>query len=119
KRFFYHIDRFKLPRPVTFLQALYFIVSLFIVILLNGIAPFVLGWIPSTLVHYFIIPGLMAIYLSKVKYDGKAPHKWVYTQIRYLLSHKYINRYKPADKPGNKSYSGITTVRELYTVIDQ
>jgi hypothetical protein len=116
ERFFYNIERFKLPRPVTFSQLGYFFVGLVIVFIIQGVAPFLLAWMPSSLIRYLGLPFILSWYLSKKKHDGKAPHKWLWVQFKYHFSPKYITRYKYADKPGVKKYTGTTSIREWYTV---
>ncbi len=114
-RFLYKIDRFKLFRPVTYWQIMYFFIGIAIAAILNNF--FLFAMIPS-IIKFLILPFGLAWYLSKAKHDGKAPHRWLATYVIYLLSPKHLNRYKRIRLSSNKKYGGISTFRELYELTD-
>jgi len=115
---FYSFERWKLPRPVTVQQMLYFIIAVLVVVFIHFRAPILLAWIPWFVVKFIGVPGLIAFYLSKIKHDGLAPHKWLYVQINYWLSPKYLAKFSQIEKPGRLKYSGITRFREHYQVTE-
>jgi len=110
-RILYKIDRFKLLRPVTYWQILYFFIGIILAAILNQF--FFFSWIPS-IVKFLIFPIGLSIYLSKAKHDGKAPHRWLLTYIRYLAMPKVYNRYKPVYVKRREKHTGVATFRELY-----
>ncbi|KZE78157.1 hypothetical protein AV654_19470 [Paenibacillus elgii] len=107
------LDRFKLPRPITIWQIIYFMVAFVVVLIIDKNTP-LLSWLGGTL-RYVFLPGAIAFYLSKVKHDGKAPHRFLLTIIKYELSPKILNRYKAAETAGKQKYEGVCTFRELYS----
>lgn len=119
EKFFYSFEKWKLPRPITFLQVWYFLVAFVVVLILNNHFPILFVLFPSTLVKFALIPGAISFYLSKVKYDGKNPHKWIYGQLVFYSKPKLMSRYKPTDLPGKMKYSGIVSFRERYEVLEK
>ena len=109
-------DRIKLWKPVTLWQLIYFFLAIILVAVID-FNTFLIGWIPE-LVRYGGIPFAISYYMSKVKHDGKTPHRWFYTIIKYYVSNKRLNRYKPIGEQANIKYSGTCTFRELYNKED-
>lgn len=115
ERYFYSFDRIRLPRPITWWQLWYFVLAFIFVVTLDNLT-FLLSWSDSTLLKYLVFPGVVAYYLSRIKYDGKTPHKWIYGQVKFWLSPKYYARYQKAEKPGNLKIRGLPTFRERYEI---
>jgi hypothetical protein len=113
-RILYKFERFKLPRPVTLWQVFYWFVAFVVVVIINR-STHVLDWIPAIL-RYIFLPGAVAYYLSKVKHDGRAPHRWLFVNLKYQLQPKYYSRYIPLAPAGKKQYNGDCTFREVYEV---
>ncbi|CAI6329519.1 hypothetical protein NRS6107_21090 (plasmid) [Bacillus subtilis] len=115
ERFFYSFDRFKLPRPVTWWQLWYFIVCFVLIIVIDRNTP-LLSWSSSILLKYIGVPAAMAYFLSKIKVDGRTPHKWLYVQIKYLLLPKSYSRGRKAENPGKVKINGAIQYREKYNI---
>jgi len=108
ERVMYKIDRIKLIRPVSYWQLGYFVLAL-IFIAATGIFNFL-----PVMVRYLLLPIAVSFYLSKAKHDGKAPHRWIITYVKYLTAPKVFNRYKPIVVSKSEKYLGSCTFRELY-----
>ncbi|MFT9494894.1 MULTISPECIES: TcpE family conjugal transfer membrane protein [Bacillota] len=115
ERYFYSFDRFKLPRPITWWQLWYFIISVLVIFLVDK-STFLLDWLGSSLLKYLALPSLAAYYLSRIKYDGKTPHKWMYSLIRFYFTPKYFSRYQPVERSGRIRILGMPQFRERYEI---
>lgn len=113
-RFLYRIDKYKLPFPVTYWQILYFFLGFFLAGFLNRWF-FLFTMLPA-IAKFLLFPIAFAWYLSKAKHDGKAPHRWLWTYIRYLLYPKVFNRHRPVRLAAKERYVGVCTFRELYQI---
>lgn len=94
----YQIERVRLPFPVTFRQIGLFAGVLLLMVLLSPIPP--LAQL-SPLLRYGLIPGLAAWYLTSQKLDGKLPHRWALSMLRYWFSPRRYSRLRPLT-PGEK-----------------
>ena len=89
----YSVLDLRLPAPVETRAVLYYGVVLLTVVLLQRIFPFLSG-LPWA-IRYAIIPGVAAWALMKKKLDGKAPHRFLFSLLVYLL-HKgqYVSGFQ-------------------------
>ncbi|MEK5394025.1 TcpE family conjugal transfer membrane protein [Margalitia sp. FSL K6-0131] len=113
ERYFYSFDRFKLPRPITWWQLWYFLIAELVIIVINANTP-LLVWVNTFIVKFVVFPGVISFYLSRKKHDGKSPHKFFYSQIKYYLLPKIYCRYKKVSRPGIIKYSNMIKFRENY-----
>lgn len=96
ERVLYQIERIRLPFPITFRQMGIFVVSAVIMVILSRLPglrnlPFV--------VNYIAIPGLLAWYLTRQTLDGKPPHLWLRSMLRYYSGPKHLRRLEKAPRP--------------------
>ena len=87
------INDFKLPIPLTFMQIGTFIVSLIIVVMCANMFP--INLITNDLLKYVGLPFGFSWFLSKKEFDGKKPHKYIYTMIVYMFKPKITFAGKP------------------------
>ncbi|MFO7173883.1 MAG: conjugal transfer protein [Bacillota bacterium] len=92
----YQIERVRLPFPVSFRQIGIFAAVLLLMAILSPIPPFSL--LPPV-VRYGLVPGLAAWFLTSSRLDGKAPHRWALSMVRYALSPRRLNRLQPLTGP--------------------
>lgn len=114
-RYFYALERFRFPRPIAFIHIAYFFASLVICFLLYKIF-FFFQYIPYLTIKYLVIPGALTFYLAKVKHDGKPPHRYLYSLIKYYVMPKHYVRFKAIDNKQKLKYTGFTILRETYVV---
>lgn len=88
----YQIERVRLPFPVTFRQAGIFGLSLLVMAVLSRVPPVSSL---SPVLRYLLVPGLLAWYLTNHRLDGKLPHRWALSMLRYWLSPWRLNRFRP------------------------
>lgn len=88
----YRIDRVNLPFPITFRQIGVFGASLVAMSLISRVPPVDAL---SPLLRYIIIPAAAAWYLTNQKLDGKLPHRWLISMLRYWTGPKRLNRLQP------------------------
>ena len=88
----YAIDKIRLPVPINMDDAAYLIVGLLITILLLKIFPFLNG-IPFV-VRYVLLPYGLMKFLTKKKFDGKLPHKFLIGYLEYLTISKAFSRFQ-------------------------
>ncbi|MFV0518351.1 MAG: TcpE family conjugal transfer membrane protein [Aminipila sp.] len=94
ERKLYAIDDIKLPIPINPDEAVYFALGIFITIGLLKILPF-LNAIPF-IVRYMVFPYGLMKFLTKKKFDGKLPHRFLIGYFDYLGQPKKIARFKPS-----------------------
>lgn len=78
--------------PINPEEAIYFVISALITILLLKIFPF-LNVIPF-LIRYGLLPYLFMKFLTKTKLDGKMPHKFLIGYITYKMAPKKYARFQ-------------------------
>ena len=100
ERKIYAIDDLKLPIPINPDEVVYFVIGLLITIAILKVLPF-LNAVPF-IVRYLAVPYGLMKFLTKKKFDGKLPHKFVIGYIDYMGLPKKIARFKSAEcfKPG-------------------
>ncbi len=91
-------DDFHLPFPITLTQIMFFVSSLFVVVVLKNIPP--ISLINNFLIKYLCIPGFFTWFMSKKTFDGKSPFGFLRSSISYLFRYKvtYAGRKVKLDK---------------------
>jgi hypothetical protein len=104
ERIIYKFEGFKLPFPITPRQFVFFVYGellVFILLKIPGIN--MIRDIPFAghpLMTFIIYPYFIMKYLSNKKLDGKAPHKYAWDMIMFLIfTPKKWEHYKPVKKP--------------------
>jgi len=92
ERKIYSIDRIRLLVPINIDDAAYLIMGLLITILLLKIFPF-LNHIPF-IIRYVLLPWGLMKFLTKKKFDGKMPHKFLLGYLQYLTLPKAFSRFQ-------------------------
>jgi hypothetical protein len=92
KKVFYHIERFRLPIPVSLSELL--IVLFFEVFFLFMSQYAVIAAIPFVF-RYAIIPFGAAWLLSRVDLEGRPPYQYFWSSLTFALSHKLWSRGVP------------------------
>jgi len=105
----YQIERFRLPFPVSLRQAGIFSAGILVMAFL-GVLP-AISHIPAV-IRYFLVPGLFAWFMTKQRLDGKLPHRWLLSWLRYLVAPKRLNRFRPIEKQGDMKLTGWDYYRQ-------
>lgn len=97
----YKLGNLRMPFPINAYDALYFIGTLGVVILLRNIWPISAM---NEVLKYGLIPYLISRYLRKVKFDGKTPIAFVRDFIPYFITkNQHYQFFQSIQKPfGNK-----------------
>ena len=88
----YAIDKIRLLIPVSVDDATYLVLGLLITMLLLKIFPFLNG-IPF-IIRYVLLPYGLMKFLTKKKFDGKLPHKFLLGYFEYLTLPKAFSRFE-------------------------
>jgi len=91
----YQIERVRLPFPVTFRQVGVFGAALLVMVVVSRVG--VVGAL-SPVLRYALIPGAVAWYLTSQRLDGKPPHRWIISMVRYWSAPKRLSRLQPMDE---------------------
>lgn len=91
----YQIERVRLPFPVTFRQIGVFGAVLLAMVVVSRVG--VVGAL-SPVLRYALIPGAAAWYLTSQRLDGKQPHRWIISMVRYWGAPKRLNRLQPMNE---------------------
>jgi hypothetical protein len=92
ERKIYAIDKIRLLVPINVDDAAYLILGLLITILLLKIFPF-LNHIPA-IIRYGLLPWGLMKFLTKKKFDGKLPHRFLIGYLEYLTLPKSFSRFE-------------------------
>lgn len=92
ERKIYAIDKIRLLVPINVDDAAYLILGLLITILLLKIFPF-LNHIPA-IIRYGLLPWGLMKFLTKKKFDGKLPHRFLLGYLEYLTLPKSFSRFE-------------------------
>lgn len=95
ERKIYAVDDVRLPVPINPDEALYFVIGFLITLGLLKVLP-VLNGIPF-IIRYLAIPYGLMKFLTKKKFDGKLPHKFVLGYIDYMGLPKRVARFQGAE----------------------
>ena len=101
ERVIYQIERVRLPFPVSFRQVGIFAAAAALLALLSAVQ--LIGAAPPAL-RYVLLPGLAAWYLSRQTLDGRAPHLWLRSLVRFWLSPRRLRRLQPLPAGGRRRY---------------
>ncbi|MEN1969624.1 conjugal transfer protein [Lentibacillus sp. N15] len=113
----YAINDFHLPFPVTFNQMVWFILSLFTVMLLGNLPPF--SFIDGVLLKYVGIPVGLTWFMSQKTFDGKKPYGFLKSVLTYLFRPKVTYAGKPVKLKRVKINDNLTAVRsEVHALSD-
>ena len=110
ERVLHSIYDFALPKVFTFTQIGWFLGTLGVVVLLSN--TILLNWLNNYLIKFIVIPVGISWFMCQKTFDGKKPHKFIYSVVNYHLKRKV----RFADKPikFQKKYLDIS-----YTVIER
>lgn len=88
----YSIDTFRLWVPVAANDLFFFVAGLVAMLLMAKIIPIFVSipWI----IRYGMIPFLIMKFFTKMKFDGKAPHKFAMGYVLYAMLPKQIARFR-------------------------
>lgn len=92
ERKIYSIDKIRLLVPINIDDAVYLIMGLLITILLLKLFPF-LNHIPF-IIRYVLLPWGLMKFLTKKKFDGKLPHKFLLGYLEYMTLPKAFSRFQ-------------------------
>lgn len=92
ERKIYAIDKIRLLVPINIDDAAYLILGLLITIFLLKVFPFLNG-IPF-IIRYVLLPWGLMKFLTKKKFDGKLPHRFLLGYLEYLTLPKVISRFQ-------------------------
>lgn len=95
ERVLYHLNDWKLPRPVTYSTLFWFLSFFVLSVFLKGIPPFVFQ--DSVLMNHVAIPAFFTWLMNKKTFDGKKPYSFVWGYVRYVLRPHIVTRGKAAD----------------------
>ncbi len=93
----YAIQNFRLPVPVSLIEAVYFVLIVAIIVILGTIFK---GFtkIPSIL-RFIVLPYFLTKFLVRKKLDGKSPQKYFITWLKYVIKKNiYIERFSEVNK---------------------
>lgn len=82
----YAINDFQLPFPVTFIKIIWFVLTLFIIILFGNLVS--LSMIEGAFLKYIGIPVFITWLMSQKTFDGKKPYGFLKSIILYSLRSK-------------------------------
>ncbi len=105
ERKIYAIDDVKLPIPINPDEGVYFLIGLLITIILLKVLPF-LSAIPF-FIKYLAIPYGLMKFLTKKKFDGKLPHKFLLGYLDYIGQPKQLARFQPAKKYKKACFAAV------------
>lgn len=116
----YAIDKIRLLIPVAVNDAGYFLLGLLITVLLLKIFPFLNG-IP-VIIRYILLPWGLMKFLTKKKFDGKLPHRFLLGYLEYLTLPKSFSRFENSGeyKRGrfeNVAYRGKEIINVTETLV--
>lgn len=105
----YSINDLKLPFPISFTQMTWFVLSLFLMILLGTLPPFL--WIEGAFLKYFGLPVGMTWFMSQKTFDGKRPYSFLKSVIAYACRSKRTFAGKRIKLTSYRGTEPITIVR--------
>lgn len=92
----YSIEGIKLLFPVSPNEALYFAISMALSMLFIKVIPFYSNL--HAVIKFILVPYGLMKFFTKLKLDGKLPHKFFVDYIVYLISPKKYARFAPIDE---------------------
>ena len=100
-RLIYQIERVRLPFPISFRQMGVFAGTAAAVALLSYLPP--VAAVPP-LARYLLVPAAAAWYLTRQTLDGKPPHLWLRSLLRFWLSPKRLHRLEPLPRQARQRF---------------
>ncbi|MCI9640145.1 MAG: hypothetical protein HFE72_08520 [Emergencia sp.] len=91
----YSIDSLKLWIPVAANDLLFFVLGLVFMVILSKIS--VITAIPWVL-RYGVFPFLVMKFFTKMKFDGKPPHKFAIGYLEYMLLPAYLSKFQACNE---------------------
>lgn len=99
----YSIDNMKLIIPINPWDAVYVMVGIVFMILIDKL---VLGEIPF-IIKFILFPYLLMKFLTSIKLDGKKPHKYFWDLFVFqFFSYKRYERFRPVKSRALKGFVG-------------
>jgi len=86
----YSIENIKLLFPINPWELLYFMVGVGISFLIGKMLPFEVTFI----IQYIIVPYAIMKFFTKIKLDGKMPHKFFFDYLIYKAMPKQMERFR-------------------------
>ena len=106
----YKVEDWEVPGSPLYSQIGFFFVGLVFIICMLGILG--LNGQRFCLVKYGAFPVAFSMFMTKVRFDGKRPDRFLKSVCRYFLSDHVLCRYEAIKKPGKYVYEG-TVVRVI------
>ena len=104
----YQIERVRLPFPVTFRQIGIFLATLLLMVVISRAA--FIGRL-SPVLRYALIPAAVAWYMTSQRLDGKPPHRWLFSVLRYWGAPKRLSRLQPMDETERVKLAAVVSYR--------
>lgn len=98
----YSIDNMKLIVPISPYDVIYYLVGLLFAVAVDYIYPGTILF----MYKFIIIPLLIRFLLTRVKLDGKRPHKFFFGMLMYKLTNKRQEFFRPVEKQVLKNFKG-------------
>jgi hypothetical protein len=100
ERVIYQIEGMTLPFAVTVQQVGICAAAIAAMVLLSSVLP---GFARlSAGLRYLALPALLTWFLTRQRFDGKAPHRWVWGMLVYLFGPKRLNRLEAMPAGGRQ-----------------
>lgn len=117
EKILYAISNVSLLFPMTYMQIVYFVISLMIVIVFKNVPPFSL--IDGAFLKYLGIPVAVTWFMSQKTFDGKRPYNFVKSVALYFCRPKLKYAGKVIRLRKKRVNESITVVRsEKYGISD-
>jgi hypothetical protein len=99
----YSIDSMKLLIPINPWDALYFLIGILLMMLIDKLIPGNIIFV----VKFIFIPYLIMKFLTNIKLDGKKPHKYFWDLFIFqFFSYKQYERFSPVAERKLKGFLG-------------
>lgn len=101
----YAIDDIRLPFPVNPDEIVYLVCGFLLTLGILKVLPFLNG-IPF-IIKYLVLPYGLMKFLTKKKFDGKLPHRFLIGYIDYVGLPKKISRFQAAETNGRGCFTSV------------
>ena len=102
----YSIDNMKLIVPISPYDVIYYMVGLLFAVAVDYIYPGTILF----MYKFIVIPLLIRFLLTRVKLDGKRPHKFFFGMLMYKLTNKRQEFFRPVEKQALKNFKGESII---------
>lgn len=99
-----------LPFPISFRQLGFGAAALVLVLILDQFPP--LSLIQWGALKYFGIPVFVAWFMTEKTLDGKQPHRYLLSTIRFQINPKIFSRYQAIPDQKEMKYGGVVSYRQ-------